>query len=101
MARITREVVERVAELARLSLSDAEAGRLASELDTILEYAQQLQELDTRGVEATAHPVALTTPLREDLPQPALDPELALANAPESRDSAFVVPRVIGDEDAG
>ena len=101
MARITREVVEHVAGLARLSLSDDAAARLASELDTILDYAQLLQEVDTAGVEPTAHPVALPTPLREDRPGPALEADVALANAPERRDSAFVVPRVIGDEDAG
>jgi len=101
MARITREVVEHVATLARLSLSDEEAARMAGELDTVLAYAEQLQQVDTGGVEPTAHPVPLPTPLREDRPGPALDPDLALANAPARRDSAFVVPRVIGDEDAG
>ena len=101
MARITRETALHVASLARLSLSDDEAERMAAELDTILEYARQLQDVDTRGVEPTAHPVPLPTPMRDDRPEPALDPELALANAPERRDSAFVVPRVIGDEDAG
>ena len=101
MARITRETALRVAALARLSLSGDEAERMASELDRVLEYVEQLRELDTRGVEPTAHPVPLPTPMRDDRPVPALDPELALANAPERRDSAFVVPRVIGDEDAG
>jgi aspartyl-tRNA(Asn)/glutamyl-tRNA(Gln) amidotransferase subunit C len=101
MPRITREVVEHVATLARLSLSDDEAARMASELDTILEYARLLEELDTSGVEPTSHAVPLPTPMREDRPLPALDPELALGNAPERQDTAFAVPRVIGDEDAG
>jgi aspartyl-tRNA(Asn)/glutamyl-tRNA(Gln) amidotransferase subunit C len=101
MARITREEVERVADLARLCLEPAEAERMSAELDVVLEYAQLLQEVDTRGVEATSHPVPLPTPMREDRPAPPVDPELALANAPEREGSAFVVPRVIGDEDAG
>jgi aspartyl-tRNA(Asn)/glutamyl-tRNA(Gln) amidotransferase subunit C len=101
MARITRSDVERVAALARLSLDPAEAERMTSELDVVLEYAQLLQEVDTSGVEATSHAVPLPTPMRADVPLPPVDPELALANAPERQDSAFVVPRVIGDEDAG
>lgn len=101
MARIAREDVDHVAALARLSLSDEEAERMTSELDTILEYAQLLQEVDTSGVERTSHAIPLPTPTREDTAAPAIDPEAALANAPERKDDAFVVPRVIGDEDAG
>ena len=101
MARITREEVERVADLARLRLEPVEAERMSAELDVVLEYAQLLQEVDTRDVEPTSHPVPLPTPMREDRPAPPVDPEVALANAPEREDSAFVVPRVIGDEDAG
>lgn len=101
MARITPEEVERVADLARLRLEPAEAERMSAELDVVLEYAQLLQEVDTRGVEPTSHAVPLPTPMRADRPAPPVDPELALANAPAREDSAFVVPRVIGDEDAG
>lgn len=101
MSRISRAEVERVAELARLSLSDAEAARLAHELDTILGYVDTLSELDTAGVEPTSHVIPLATPLREDRPEPALDPQLAVANAPEHDGSAFVVPKVIEGEDEG
>jgi aspartyl-tRNA(Asn)/glutamyl-tRNA(Gln) amidotransferase subunit C len=101
MARITREDVEHVAELARLSLSDDAIEQMTSELDKILEYAQLLQELNTDAVAPTSHALPLKTPLREDRPAPAIDPELALANAPEKRDAAFVVPRVIEGEDEG
>jgi aspartyl-tRNA(Asn)/glutamyl-tRNA(Gln) amidotransferase subunit C len=95
----TREQVEKIADLARLELSDAEAERLASELESILAYAEQLAGLDTRGIEPTSHPIELATPLREDVPEPPLDPELALANAPEREGSAFVVPKVIEGEE--
>jgi aspartyl-tRNA(Asn)/glutamyl-tRNA(Gln) amidotransferase subunit C len=101
MAHITRAEVERVAALARLSLSDAEAGRMAAELDSILDYVETLEAVDTAGVEPTSHVMPLATPLREDRPEPPLDPELALANAPESDGSAFVVPRVIESEEEG
>ena len=97
----TRADVERIAALARLSVSDAEAERLAMELEAILRYAEQLASVDTSEVEPTSHPIELATPLREDVPEPALDPELALANAPERDGSAFVVPKVIEGEEEG
>jgi len=100
-ARIGRAEVERIAALARLSLADAEAERLAAELEAILGYAEQLAALDTTGVEPTSHPVELATPLREDVPEPPLDPDLALANAPEREGSAFVVPKVIEGAEEG
>jgi len=81
--------------LARLSLSDAEADRLALELEAILAHAEQLASLATEGIPPTSHPLALETPLRDDVPEPPLDPERALANAPEREGFAFVVPKVI------
>ena len=98
-AVISRADVERIAALARLSVSDAEADRLAVELEAILAHAEQLGGLDTEGVPPTSHPAELATPLREDVPEPPLDPERALANAPEREGFAFVVPRVIEAEE--
>jgi len=97
----TRADVERIAELARLSVTDVEAERLASELEAVLAYAEQLAGLDTSDVPPTSHPIELATPLREDAPELPLDPELALANAPEREGWAFVVPKVIGGEEEG
>ena len=97
----TRAEVERIAALARLSVTDLEADRLASELEAILAYAEQLAGLDTSGVLPTSHPIELPTPFRDDLPEAPLDPELALANAPEREGSAFVVPKVIEGEEEG
>jgi aspartyl-tRNA(Asn)/glutamyl-tRNA(Gln) amidotransferase subunit C len=100
VSRISRDTVLHVAELARLSLSDAEAGAAAEELGTILEYAETLRTLDTSGVEPTAHPIPLPTPLRDDRPAPALDPERALANAPQRDATAFVVPKILDADEA-
>ena len=101
MARIRRADVKRVAMLARLSISDEEADRLVHEFDSFLGYIETIQELDTRGVVPTAHPISLATPTREDFAAKAMDPELALANAPESAGSAFRVPRVLESEADG
>ena len=100
MSRISRDEVRRVAELARLSLGDAEAGALAAELDTILGYAELLRAVDTEGVAPTAHPLPVRMLLREDRAEPPLPPDEALANAPEREGSAFVVPKVL-DADEG
>jgi aspartyl-tRNA(Asn)/glutamyl-tRNA(Gln) amidotransferase subunit C len=101
MSRIARADVERVASLARLSVSDEEADRLAVELDSLLEYVEALSQVDTEGIEPMSHVIPMATPMRQDRPVPGIDPELALANAPERHGSAFVVPKVIEGEDEG
>lgn len=98
MAHINRAQVDRVAVLARLSLSDDEADRLAGELDSFLGYVETLEELDTSEIVPTSHPIPLATPMRDDVAEPAIDPEVAVSNAPEAAASAFVVPRVIDSE---
>jgi aspartyl-tRNA(Asn)/glutamyl-tRNA(Gln) amidotransferase subunit C len=101
MARINRAEVERVALLARLSLSEDEAVRFAREFESFLGYMDQLEEVDTRGVVPTAHPISLATPRRPDRPADPMDPALVVANAPESAGSAFLVPKVIDTEAEG
>ncbi len=102
MSRISREEVARIAHLARLSLSEDEAGAMATDLDTILGYVETLQSLDTDGVPPTAHVLPLATPFRPDEPRPSLAPEEAVRNAPEASGTAFLVPPVIeGEDDEG
>ena len=72
MSRISRDEVARIAELARLSLSEAESDRLAGELDTILGYVETLSEVATEGIEPTSHVIPLPTPLREDRAVPPI-----------------------------
>lgn len=96
--RISREEVEQIALLAKLSLEEAEVAAMVEDLDRILDYVADLQALDTEGIEPTAHAIPLATPVREDRAAPAMDPELAVANAPERAGTAFVVPKVIEGE---
>ena len=95
MSRITRDEVQRMADLARLALEDQEAERLTGELDTILDYVDALALVDTADVEPTAHPMPLATPLREDRAETGLPPDAALRNAPDAVGTTFRVPRVI------
>ena len=88
-----------MAELARLLLSEDESEQMTRDLGQILDYVAALAAVETEGVEPTAHVLPLETPLREDRAALPMDPELAVLNAPERSGSAFVVPKVIDDED--
>ena len=92
---ISEEEVRHVALLARLGLTDDEVPRLRDELSNILEQVDKIGELDLEGVEPMAHAVDLTNVTRPDENRPSLTQEEALLNAPESRDGAFVIPRIV------
>ncbi|MCC5875632.1 MAG: Asp-tRNA(Asn)/Glu-tRNA(Gln) amidotransferase subunit GatC [Candidatus Sumerlaeia bacterium] len=87
--------VEHVALLARLELSEEEKVQYAGELSRILDYVEQLSELDTSGVEPTAHPLPIRDVFREDEQRPSLSNEEALANAPRREEGCFVVPQIV------
>ncbi len=94
-----RQDVERVAQLARLRLSDDEITRFAGQLARILAYANAVRRVDTAGVPPTSHPFADEGDhTREDRALPSLPRDEALAQAPDAdRDAGFFkVPRVIG-----
>jgi aspartyl-tRNA(Asn)/glutamyl-tRNA(Gln) amidotransferase subunit C len=90
--------VERVAALAHLELTADEKVLFTRQLDGILDYARQLQTLDTSGVPATAHVHAHQQSERDDEPRESLSLADALGNAPDANHEAglFRVPRVIG-----
>ena len=93
--KITREEVEHVARLARLEFSPAEVDALTGQMDTILAHVEQLNELDTEGVEPTSHAVALENAFRPDVVADSIGAEKALQNAPLHADGCFGVPKVI------
>ena len=93
--KITRKEVEHVAHLARLHLDGEELKLMTEQLDMILSYVAKLEELDTEGVEPTTHAFSITNAFREDIVEPSLDQDKALANGPDHSDDSFVVPRVI------
>jgi aspartyl-tRNA(Asn)/glutamyl-tRNA(Gln) amidotransferase subunit C len=95
---LTTAEVSKIAHLARLNLTDDELQLFARQLAGILDYAEQLREVDTSGVPPTSHPLSLTATLREDTVRPSLPLDAALQAAPESDPDAglFKVPRVLG-----
>jgi aspartyl-tRNA(Asn)/glutamyl-tRNA(Gln) amidotransferase subunit C len=96
---ITREEIIKVAELARLHFSDEELGEFTAQFQRILDYIEQLKELDVEGIEPTSH-VSLSADFekhmfRGDEARPSLPVEESLANAPDPGMGHFRVPRVI------
>ncbi len=87
--------VENVANLARLSLSDKEKESLAREMNAIIDFANQLSELDTEDVPITAHVVPISNIFRCDEVTNKPDRDELLSNAPTKADGYFTVPRVV------
>ena len=87
--------VENVASLARLSFSDKEKESLAKEMNAIIDFANQLSELDTENVPITAHVVPISNIFRCDEVTNKPDRDELLANAPTKADGYFTVPRVV------
>ncbi len=93
---ITKKTVEHVARLARLSLDDSQAGKMQSQLSSILDYIEQLNEVDTGDTQPTFHVLSsMKNVFREDEPRGSIPVEDALANAPERKDNFFKVPKII------
>lgn len=92
---LTPEQVRWVAHLARLELTDAELETMTPQLRAILDYVNQLQQVNTDGVEPMAHAVEVRNVFRGDEPAPSLPVDEALANAPERRGDFYAVPAVL------
>lgn len=97
-AKVTVDDVERVAELANVELTPEESGRMLRDLNAILDYVAELNELDTAGVEPLAQVSelnAVATALRRDEARPSLDRAAVMSQAPETDGAFFKVPKVI------
>ncbi|WP_165226649.1 Asp-tRNA(Asn)/Glu-tRNA(Gln) amidotransferase subunit GatC [Aquisphaera insulae] len=89
------EDVAKVAILARLRVSPDELSMFTGQLNSIMDYVNQLQGLDTADVEPLAHGVEVRNVFREDVRGEALPRESALANAPKRNQDSFLVPAVL------
>ena len=92
---VDADTVRRIAHLARIKVADDEIEHLKGELNAILDFFEQLSELDVSGIE----PMTSVTPMgmkkRADVVTDGGDPEAVLANAPAREGDYFVVPRVV------
>jgi aspartyl-tRNA(Asn)/glutamyl-tRNA(Gln) amidotransferase subunit C len=89
------DTVRKVANLAQIREPEDRLAALAGELSGILQWIEQLDEVDTAGVEPMTSAVAVSLPMRDDVVTDGGDPGAILANAPKSRDGFFVVPKVV------
>ncbi|MBM7650194.1 aspartyl-tRNA(Asn)/glutamyl-tRNA(Gln) amidotransferase subunit C [Bacillus ectoiniformans] len=95
MSRISEEQVKHVAHLARLAITEEEAQKFTTQLDAIITFAEQLNELDTTGVKPTSHVLDMKNVLREDKSEPGLSQEEVLKNAPDQANGQIRVPSII------
>lgn len=93
--KVTREVIEHVAGLARLNLTEQEKERLTAEIAEVISYVDKLNELDTADVKPMEHVIPMKNVLREDKAAKSLDRDKILANAPSHEDGCFKVPKVV------
>ena len=92
---LTPDLIKYLETLARITLSEEEEKKVGSELQDILTYIDMLNELDTDGVEAMSHCFPVTNVMREDKVASSMTPDEIVANAPESQDGCFVVPKTV------
>jgi aspartyl-tRNA(Asn)/glutamyl-tRNA(Gln) amidotransferase subunit C len=92
---ITAENIRHLCKLSSLALGDAEIARMSKELEAIVGYVQQLQEVDTTGVEPIANVAGLENITRPDVPVAMLSQKQVLANAPQRNEVAILVPKVV------
>ena len=93
--KLDRDMVEHIANLAKLQLTDDEIELYAEQLSAILDYAERLQALDTEAIPPTASVLPLRNVLRLDAAQPSLTRDEALANAADTADGQFRVEAVL------
>ena len=92
---ITPDLIKYLESLGRLTLTEEEEKKVGKELQDILTYIDMLNELDTDGVEAMSHAFPITNVLRKDEVKDSMTPDEIVANAPESQDGMFVVPKTV------
>ena len=92
---LDKDTVKKLATLARLDLPEAELQHLAGELSNIMQFIEQLNEVDTDGVAPMTSVAHMELPRRADVVSDGNYSERVLANAPEAMDGFFLVPKVV------
>ena len=97
MTKITKDEVKKVAHLARLELNENEINSHAEQLEKILEYIKQLEEIDTNDVPCTTRAIEVINVFREDKKQNSDCTEEILDLAPSREDEYFKVPKILSE----
>jgi aspartyl-tRNA(Asn)/glutamyl-tRNA(Gln) amidotransferase subunit C len=92
---INREMLDKIAHLARLEVKEEDAEKLMADLTTIITWMEKLNEVNTDGIEPVTSMSHEVNAMREDVNQPHIPREQALENAPQKDDAHFRVPKVL------
>ncbi|HVZ91482.1 MAG TPA: Asp-tRNA(Asn)/Glu-tRNA(Gln) amidotransferase subunit GatC [Rhizomicrobium sp.] len=92
---VDKDAVRRIAKLARIALDESQLEPMAKELNGIMSWVEQLNEVDVGGVEPMTSVVEHTLRMRDDVVTEGGEAEALMANAPECEDRFFVVPKVV------
>lgn len=95
MSRISVDTVKHVANLARLAITEQEAEKFSKQLDAILTFAEQLEELNTENVKPTSNVLDIKNVMREDIAEKGLPVEEVLKNAPDHDENQIRVPAIL------
>ena len=95
--KVTKEVLQNVATLSRLSIAESEEEKYMNELDKFLTYVDNLSQVDTENIQPTTYALPMQNVFREDVVKPSLPREKALQNAPLQDNGYFKVPKVLDE----
>jgi aspartyl-tRNA(Asn)/glutamyl-tRNA(Gln) amidotransferase subunit C len=95
MSKLGIDEVMRIAKLAHVGLSEAEAIQMTGELEAIVTFVEQLSSVDVTNLEPTDQVTGLVDVMRDDIVRPSMDREAILANAPATKDGYLMVKRVL------
>ena len=95
---LTEKDVSRIAEYARIGLTEEETAAMTVDLNNVIETLKPITEFDLEGVEPTFHPIGdLSNVMREDVEGKSFTQEEALSNAPKQQDGTFLIPSILGE----
>lgn len=97
--KISKEEVKHIASLAKLEFTEQEVEKLAVQLESIVDFANQLNEVDVEGVAPTAHIIDTSNVFRKDEPDESFERAEILKNAPSKDCGCFTVPQVVAEEE--
>lgn len=95
---VTESDVRRIAEYARIGLTEEEVASMTVDLNSVIETLKPITEYNLEGVEPTFHPIgSLSNVMREDVEGTSFTQEVALSNAPAAQDGCFLIPSILGE----
>lgn len=93
--KITKEQVTHVANLARLNLTEEEKENMTKDMESIITFIDQINQLDISDVNPTAHIIPINNVFREDIVQKSMDRDELIKNAPVKENGCFSVPKIV------